>query len=191
MEALAVLGGVAAAWTLSADLIKLGRYLRKMVKSIKYARRDISKTAHEMIVFAELFQDFLDVCYDSLASVSKKSPPPLSLISWTESAILGLRELLRKVGAPTSVHKDGYSLVETLTTHVKWYLSRESVKYFRALLAVARESIQAFSNIRCIEKLEEQLGVLKQAIENGTQQSLERKLGMTLLERRNIVQHQM
>ncbi|PVH97345.1 hypothetical protein DM02DRAFT_533387 [Periconia macrospinosa] len=136
MEGLAVFGGVAAACTLSVEMIKLGRSLRKMVKSIKYARRDI-------------------------------------------------------IGALTSARKYEYSWVETLTAHMKWYLSRASVKYFRASLKVARESIQAYTNIRCIEKLDEQLDMLKKAIENGAEQSLEKELKIKVVERMNTVKQQM
>jgi hypothetical protein len=180
---LAIFGGVAAVCTLSAELIRLSHSLRKMIKSINYASRDISKIAEEMIIFAEQFGGFLRVCSDSPASTTPSSFSPTSLISWTKRATHGLRKLLREVKALTSDVKYDYSIVERVTAHLKWYFSKDSVKCFRASLRVARESMNGFTNVRLIEKLDEQLLFLKRAIREGNRKALEAELGMTVEER--------
>lgn len=188
MEALAIFGGITGACTLGTELIRISRYLRKIVKSVKYARRDISKTAQEMSMFAGLLEDFLDICVGNSASNTEIYSLSESLISWTTSATHGLRKLLKKVRALISHPTKEYSRIEKLTAHVNWYFKRASVEYFRASLRVARESIQAFTNIRCIEKLEEQLAFLKQAVRDGTQRALEAKLQIKLEERIDMLQ---
>jgi hypothetical protein len=178
MEALAILGGVSAGVTLSAEILRLSRSLRKMIKSIKFAKDDIRKVTEEMNIFAELLGQFLRVCSDSPASTTSVSFSPESLVSWTEEATRGLRRLLREVKALASDVKYDYSIVERATAHVKWYFSKSSVKCFCASLRVARESMNGFTNIRVIEKLDEQLIFLKRAIREGNREKIEDKLGM-------------
>ncbi|KAF2684921.1 hypothetical protein K458DRAFT_487167 [Lentithecium fluviatile CBS 122367] len=180
MEVLAIVGGVAAAITLSGELVRLSRSLREIFRSVKYARREIRKTADEMIIFAELFEGFLDCCSDGTPSDTRSSFSAKPLISWTRRAIRGLQKLLSELEALVADPGDEYSLVETLTAHVKWYFSKSSVGGLRASLSVARESINGFTNIRCIEKLEEQLRFLEQAVRDGERQTLEAKLGMAV-----------
>ncbi|KAF2798740.1 hypothetical protein K505DRAFT_295874 [Melanomma pulvis-pyrius CBS 109.77] len=136
---LAIFGGVAAGCTLSAEILRLSRSLRKAIKSIRYARREISKT-------------------------------------------------VRALGADP---KYEYSLVETFTAHVRWYFSKSSVACLRASLSVARECMNGFTNIRCIEKLDEQLRYLKRSVREGNRQALEAKLRMTVEERVEILEQRM
>jgi len=170
-------------------MLRIGRYLRKVIKSIKFARRDVSKTAQEMILFAELYQSFLDACINNSASDIIFSPKPL--ISWTRSVKYGLEELLKRVRALLDGSRYDYSLLETLAAHVKWYFSRSYVKYLRGSLNVARESINGFLNIWQLEKLDEQLRTLKQVARDGAHQALEERLGMTVEERIHILEQSM
>jgi hypothetical protein len=180
MEALAIFGGITAGVTLSAEIIRLSRSLREMIKSIKYARDDINKVAEEMFIFAEQLGQFLRTCSDSPLSTPFVSFSPESLVSWTKGATRGLKRLLREVKALTSDVRYDYSIVERVTAHVKWYFSKGSMKRFRASLRVARESMNGFTNIRVIEKLNEQLIFLKQAIREGNRTKIEAELGMTV-----------
>src|SRR4051812_1523413 len=109
MESPAILGAIAAGSTLSADLLRLSRTLRKMFESIKHAPREISKLADEINKFVGLFEAFLDTCSQIPASGTHASFDPGCLITWVRSAICAVQELLRKVGAFTSNPKYEYS----------------------------------------------------------------------------------
>lgn len=175
---LAIFGGVAAGCTLTAEIMRLTRSLRKMIKSIKYARRDISNIVNEINIFAEFFEHFRYSCSNSPASNARNSFSLESLITWTRSAIHGLGELLKNISALST--DDNHSLVKTVHAHLKWYFNKSAVCCFRASLRVARESMNGFMNIRAIEKLDEQLQFLKQTLGQEERQAIEEKIGQSV-----------
>lgn len=176
---LAIFGGIAGANTLVGQLITLSRSLHKMVKAMRSARRDITKMADGMSIFAELFNDFLEVCPTD--SENKESFSPSSLILWVKKALRGL-EILRKKVEPLLPRKhDDYSFIEKLIAHVAWYLNKSSVKAFRASLCIARESMNGYTNILHIKKLNELLRKI-QNMSEADRQATEEQLGMPLEE---------
>lgn len=112
-----VFGVVAAGVTLGAELLRLSRSLHKMIKGIRYARRDIAKLADEMGIFSGLYDDFLSVCVTGDQSKSRITSPIVRLISWTKDAKKSFQTLLDRVRA--LVHDSRHSWIETLAAHVK------------------------------------------------------------------------
>jgi 23S rRNA A2030 N6-methylase RlmJ len=108
-------------------------------------------------------------------------------MAWAEEAVHGFKELLDRVQA--LIGDSLSSKLDTLIARVRWYFSENEVKFLRSSLSVARESMRGFSNIRVIEKLDEQMRLLKAAIAKGSQRTIEDQLGVDLEERiRMLVQ---
>lgn len=191
MEALAVFGGVAAAITLAAEMLKLSRTLRRMAISVRFARRDIKKISNEMDIAAEAFQAFHELCSADSAPQSGISFDVAPLISWTNAACQGLRILLRKVKGLTSEPRDKPSRRKKLAAHVRWYLYKRSVSYLGMCLSVARESMNGFMNIRKIEKLNEQIELLQRLERDGKRSKVEAKLGVVIEEHMDLLRRQL
>jgi hypothetical protein len=105
------------------------------------------------------------------------------LIAWTKKAIEGLENLLSKVQAVGRNLEYFYSFFEVLTAYVIWLKSKDTIKYLRASLSVARQSMVAFTNIRIIEKLNKELVDLRSALSPTERQRLESKYKMTVEDR--------
>jgi hypothetical protein len=156
-----VFGAVAAGITLGAELLRLSRCLRKMINGFRYARSDVAKLAQEMEIFSGMYDQFMRVCVFESKGKYCNSAPTKRLVSWAEETIKAVVKLLSRVSALVGNAKD--SVIETVAAHVKWYFSENEVKCLRLSLSVARESINGFTNIRVIEKLDEEMDMLRAA----------------------------
>jgi hypothetical protein len=178
-----VFGAVAAGCALGGELLRLSRALRKMIRSVKYARREIVNLSDEIDMFAALYQS-LKTTYDRKrnngASICT-SFPMRKLTSWTESVKRSFEALVDKVEA-LSYDPEYASMIQTAAAHVKWYFERNTVTCLRASLSVARESITGFLNVVEIESLDEQLKLLRKALHDGNRRAVEQQLGMTIEE---------
>ncbi|CAO2655764.1 Nn.00g045670.m01.CDS01 [Neocucurbitaria sp. VM-36] len=173
-----VFGVVAASVTLGAELLRISRSLKEMIKKIRYARREIEDLAKEMVMFSKLYEQFLDAYRTASKSETSFSSAAECLISWTMDAIHDFKILRNKVRALAGDPK--YSVLDTIAAHVRWYFSETAVKYLRASLIVARESMIGITNIRAIQKLDEQLKELRTALTQEHRQAVELKFGMTV-----------
>tara|TARA_R110002003_G_scaffold70_26_gene6556 strand:+ start:5326 stop:5925 length:600 start_codon:yes stop_codon:yes gene_type:complete len=182
-----IFGVVAAGIMLGPELLRLSRSLRKTFKAIRYAPHDLDKLVKEMEIFADLYEDFHDVCTSDPKYKARSSGPAKRLMAWAEEAVHGFKKLLARVQALTGDSLN--SKLDTLIARVRWYFSEDEVKFLRSSLSVARESMRGFSNIRVIEKLDEQMRLLKAAIAKGSQRTIEDQLGVDLEEQiRMLVQ---
>lgn len=185
---LAIFGGVAAANTFIGQFIQLSRSLHKMAKSDKTAPDDIIEMAGEMSIFAGLFETFLDVCRDDS---KKHNTLALSkLIVWSQKAFFGLEKLLEEVEPLISQGKDGhdeYSFVKRVIAHMRWYFSKSAAEHFRVSLRVARESINGYTNVIYIKKINKVLKALRH-IDKQKRRATEKKLGMSLEEYTKVLE---
>jgi hypothetical protein len=130
--------GVAAAGiAFGALILKLSRWLYKSARKIRYARREIMKLVKEMGIFADLYEDFYRVCVSDQRKKGRKTSSTSRLIDWIEDATDAFRGLLNRVRALAGDSR--YSMLETLTAHVKWFFSENEVKYLR--LSVWRKRV--------------------------------------------------
>ncbi|KAF2623605.1 hypothetical protein BU25DRAFT_177347 [Macroventuria anomochaeta] len=179
----AVVGGVA----LSTQLTQCGKKIRKAIKKIKSSRRDISELADDTVIFAGLCEGFLRACADGREAHIGRSSSIGSLNIWIKKTLAGLHELLRKVEALK--HDPRYrSWQDTLIAYLEWFFSTSSVKHLRANMAVARESINGFSNLMCIQKLNEELRMLRIALTRPMSRAeIERNLRLEIEEKIDLV----
>jgi hypothetical protein len=176
-----VFSGVAAAITLGAELLRLSHLLSKMIKTMKTARRDMTKLVAEMETFADLYNDFYGVC---IADRKRGTASTKRLVAWIMQAITAFKTLLDRVRALAG--ETAHGVLDTLAAHVKWYFSENDVKCLRASLSVARESMRGFSNIAVIEKVDGEMELIRAAIARGDGESLremEDGLGMSAREK--------
>jgi hypothetical protein len=187
-----IFGAVAASIAVCGQLIKVGRSIQKAATKIRHARRDIADLADETIIFAGMYQRFLRACAEDLGEQDSTLPAVERLKYWTQATIDDLRELLRKVRALGSHPRYRASLPETVAAHVKWFFSKRSVDGLRVSLSVARESMNGFSNLMCISRLDMELKMLRAALRNEKERRvIEEKLGMTLEDKIRLSQQEM
>jgi hypothetical protein len=178
-----VFGAVAAGIAVSTTLIKLGRSLHKTINKIRYARGEIEKLVAELEIFSGLYSQFMNVCVLEPEAKYRDATPTRRLEAWTKEAIHAIRKLLKRVRGMA-----GESMVGKVAAHVKWFFSEHEVKCLRLSLCVARESMNGFTTIRAIEKLDEQMAALRAAIVQGHRQTLEKQLGITIEVRIKILE---
>lgn len=177
----------AAAVTLCPVIIGITSSLCNAAKSIKYARRELEDLTNEMLIFSVLYRQFLELCSknkkDKQASSARKR-----LKSWAEKAIFDFEKLSRHVDALSTKPLQHHSATETLTAHFKWYLKKSTLKYFRASLIVARQSMLGFINICNIERLDEELAMLRSVLTRKEKLDIEKKTGKTVEELIQLLQ---
>lgn len=174
----------AAAITFGTAIWKVSEKLNALAKEIKYARREIEKLVKEMSIFADLYEDFYRVCIPDQRKQGRKTSSTKRLLDWIEDAIDAFESLVGRVRALAGDSR--YSMLETLTAHVRWYFSKNEVNYLRYSLNVAQENMRGFSNLTIIKKINEEIQIIKDAIAQGDQQliqNLENRLGISLEER--------
>jgi hypothetical protein len=177
---------------LGPELLRLSRSLRKTFRAIRSAPRDVDKLVKEMEIFAGLYEDFLEICSSGEKHDARSISAVKLLAAWARKAIKGMTKLLERVQALSGGPLN--SKMETLVAYLRWYFSDREVKFLRSSLNVARESIIGFSNIRAVQRLEEQIRLLKAAMAQDNQQTIEARLDvsleeqMKLLERKRLVE---
>lgn len=171
-----VLGGVASAITVGVVILEISSKLKKLIKDVRHARREIKHLTEEMGTFAKLYECFFDAYKEQSASDAGFRSAAKCLISWARNAILDFKLLHDNVCALAGDPE--YSPLETVVAHIKWYFSKTTVKYLRASLVVARESMMGITNIRAIQKLDEQLRRLRLALTQEQKQAIEKEFGM-------------
>jgi hypothetical protein len=179
-----VAGVVAASITFGALILKISQSLYESATKIKYARRELMKLVKEMGIFADLYEDFYRVCVSDQRKKGRNTSSTRRLIDWIQDATGALRVLVNRVQAIAGDPR--YSMLETLTAHVKWFFGENEVKYLRSSLGVAQESMRGFSNLRVIETINEEIQMIRAVIAQGDRQAiqaLELDLGVTLEER--------
>jgi hypothetical protein len=165
-----IFGAVAAGLTICTQLAQLGNAIRKGVKRIKNARKDVLELSDEAVLFTSLDR----------------------LVAWLEQPESALSELLEKVKALIRDPKYQYSWQEKCIAQIEWFGSKGAVKRLRASLSIARSSISGYSNLMCIQKLNEELRMLHLATRcDENRRIVQAQLGMTLEKKIDIVERAM
>ena len=100
----------------------------------------------------------------------------------------GFKNLLHRVQAVGRDPRYEHSTLEVITAHYRWIMSKSTLRYLRASLNVARQSMVAFTNIRVLGKLNEELAYLRSALASPDKRhNIELRHGVTLEERIEIV----
>jgi hypothetical protein len=184
----AAVGGVA----LCATLVDIGLAIHKATKRIKNTRQDVAELTNETMIFAGLCDEFFRTCVDDQEAMRGAASSILALKAWIEKTSTELLALLQKVEAVGPAARFRHSLQDTLIAYLEWLSSKDTVKRLRNSLTVARASIDGFSNLMCIRKLNEELRVLYAILANETdRRKAELELGMKLEEKIQMVQQRM
>jgi len=172
---------------LSTVLAKTVREIRTTVQDIHYARGDILEVEKEVDLFSRIYDDFLDACDEASSMTKNASKIKTSLISWTRKTIKGFKNLLYKVHAVARDPEYYHSIREVASAYYIWLRSKGTVRYLRASLSVARQSMVAFTNVRIIEKLNEELAHLRSPLSSTERATIELRLKMPVEERIRII----
>ncbi|KAH6616470.1 hypothetical protein C7974DRAFT_45351 [Boeremia exigua] len=176
-----IFGAVAAGIGVGSELIRLGCAIQKRIKRVKDSRKDIERLANETIIFAGLYKRFLRACEEDPDAYTTDVSAILPLISWAQKTVDSLTTLLQRVESLYPQSKPRTDFEDRAVAHLVWYRSTSTVKALRASLSVARESINGFSNLMCLEKLKDQLKTLRKALLDPHKRSaLERDLGISV-----------
>lgn len=165
-------------------ILKISKELRKAAKKVRTARREIMELVKEMGIFSDLYEDFYRVCVSDQRKKGRNTFPTQGLIDWIQDAIKAFKSLVYRVRALTGDSK--YSMLETITAHVKWLRGGDEVEYLRCALSVARENMRGFTNLKLIEAINEEMQLIQDILTRRDQreiEDLEIKLGITLEER--------
>jgi len=184
LEAAGIAIGIVGLSTVLATTV---RKIRTTVQDIHYAQGDILEVEKEVDLFARIYDDFLDACDEASSMTKNASKIKTSLISWTQKTIEGFKNLLHKVEAIARNPEYYYSVRKVAAAYYCWLRSKGTVKYLRASLSIARQSMIAFTNIRVIEKLNEELAHLRSALSPTEREGIELRLNMTVEDRVKII----
>jgi hypothetical protein len=176
---------------LPVAIISTVKILRKTVQSVENAQPELLNLVKETDLFAGVYDAFLDVLDEDFSSKEGATKIKRDLMSYTKKLMKGFENLRHQVQAIDRNPKYYYSTIERITAHVIWMRSTSTIKYLRASLSVARQSIIAFTNIRLIEKLNEELAYLRSALLLTERHRIELKYGMTVERRIDVVRKKM
>ncbi|KAF1365582.1 hypothetical protein EJ07DRAFT_151065 [Lizonia empirigonia] len=166
---------------IASELIRLGCGVQKLIKKVKNARPEVEKLANETILFVGLYKRFMRACNDDTDAFTKDQSAMRPLILWAERTANELEKLLDQVKALYPQSKIRWGFEDDAIARVVWINKQSQVKALRASLSVARESIHGFTNLMCLKKVNDQIGLMMAALRNPNKRHvLERKLGTTL-----------
>ncbi|KAF2193360.1 hypothetical protein K469DRAFT_234751 [Zopfia rhizophila CBS 207.26] len=181
-------GVAAAAITLVPVFIKFSRSLRRCVKTIIYAKKEILDLSQEAFVFASILAEFAELAEKDHGS-ARTVRDLEKLIKWSRYALKGLRVLLRKVRCLS--FNSGASTIAIILAHKDWLLNRRFVKSFRASLCAAREYMALSLHLRIIKKLDEELGLLNKILARGDSLTREQKIMFQRLKQKSRARKKM
>ncbi|KAK3197386.1 hypothetical protein GRF29_216g1060 [Pseudopithomyces chartarum] len=165
-----------AIFGLPTVLVATAKMLRKTVKSIKYAEREVLDLAREMEWFDGTCKRFAP-CANETSEIVRH------LKSWSKKAKVGYDELLSKVKVLATQPGYRHFTMEMLIARLRWNQSKSFIKYLRASLSVARQSMVAFTNIYHIEKLDREMAFLRSALSTSDIKCIEKMHGKTVEKR--------
>lgn len=187
-----IFGAVAAGITVCHELSRLAKVIREATKTIQNSRKDIAELSDETVIFTGLYGAFLQTCEDDPKACQKTVSSLRRLKSWANSTIHGLQKILDKVAILRLDRQVRYSITDTLRAELKWLFGRKAVMLLRTSLSVARQSIEGFSNLMCLGKLNEQLDMLRIALKSASKrQAVEQKFGMSVEDKIESLQQRM
>lgn len=173
-----------AIFGLPTVLVATAKMLRKTVKSIKYAEREVLDLAREMEWFDGTCKRFAP-CANETSEIVRH------LKSWSKKAKVGYDELLSKVKVLATQPGYRHFTMEMLIARLRWNQSKSFIKYLRASLSVARQSMVAFTNIYHIEKLDREMAFLRSALSTSDIKCIEKMHGKTVEKRIEELQKEM
>ncbi|KAJ8111518.1 hypothetical protein OPT61_g5914 [Boeremia exigua] len=180
-----VAGLALAGLALIGPLTKCGIEVKETFKKIKSSRRDISKLADDTVIFAGLCTDFLQICANEHKAHADKSAPIKCLIAWIRKMLKALRKILQKVKA---LDQSPLSLQDKIIAYIEWFFSTSTVERLRANINFASVNIQGFTNVMFIEKINEELRMLKRALKQPSKhKEIEGDLGMSIGEKIDLL----
>jgi hypothetical protein len=87
---------VLSAITLGPVIIQTYRAFRRVVKSVKHAPRELLELTNEMETFADLYDNFVDVCLTKPSNGRRAPSAGKHLVAWTKKALKDFDDLLSK-----------------------------------------------------------------------------------------------
>ena len=181
-------GAAAASIALLTQLTQCGVQIHKAIKKIKRSRTDIAELADETIIFAGLCDDFLRTRNGERKVSTRGNSSMESLDAWIKKTLKGLQEVLQTVEGLRK-RRSRTSLEKRLIAYLEWFFSASLVKRLRENMSVATDSVQGFSTLICIQKLNEELQMLRVALTRPSRRKeIEEELGMSIEDKINILQ---
>lgn len=179
-----IFGAVVAGVSVCHEMSRIAKAIRDIAKAIKNAPKDIAKLSDETIIFTGLYSTFLQTCEDDPKICQGAAMSIDRLKVWAESTIKRLKVILKEGDAIRPDSNYRYSLRHTWKAHWKWLIRRNVVAALHTSLSVARQSIEGFSNLMCIRKLNEELVLLRHALlDPMKRRALEQELGVPLVDK--------
>jgi len=172
---------------LPVAIVSTVKIFRKTVQAVENAQPELRNLVKETDLLDGVFASFLDVLDEDPSYTQGTSKFTRDLVYYTEKLRNNFDSLRHEVRAVDRDFKYDYSRIERLTARIVWLRSTSTIKYLRASLSVARQSIIAFTNIRLIEKQNEELAYLRSALPLTEIRRIESKYGMTVEERIEVV----
>lgn len=170
----------AAAISLCPLIIQTAYQLRRVAKSIRFARRELGDLTAEMDLFSHFYNDFMKVTSERKKRGGRASSARKRLISWAERAKLDFQKLSQRVDALARDPVHEHSFADVVSAHVKWFLDMDNWKYLRYTLVVARQSMVGFTYVCNMERLDEQLAFLRSIITAEQRNKIEQEYGETV-----------
>ncbi|OWY54659.1 hypothetical protein AALT_g11579 [Alternaria alternata] len=172
---------------LPVAIVSTVKIFRKTVQAVENAQPELRNLVKETGLLDGVFASFLDVLDEDPSYIQGTSKFARDLTYYTENLMKDFDSLRHGVRAVDRDFKYDYSRIERLTALIVWLRSTSTIKYLRASLSVARQSIIAFTNIRLIEKQNEELAHLRSALPLTEILRIESKYGMTVERRIEVV----
>ena len=185
-----VLGAVAAGIAICHEITYLAKEIHKIAKNIKNAPKDIGTLTDETVIFTGLYGDFLETCEQNTK---------FQKVVWMDRLKAYAGNLIRRLqaivteGEALRVDVDyRHPLKDTLRAHWNWLIRRNVVTHLRTTLAIASQTITGFLNIICIQRLNEELELLRSILNNPEKRTrIESEIGVSLEDKIRCIENKM
>lgn len=154
-EAVLVVGGVASFIQIAATLTSLTRKLKRCLRILRYAPKEVEQLRREMSEFSFCLQWFGDQAHGWLQKLEgspKKARIKKHLTRMEEgckAVVGGLKTLLRKL----FLNRSQNSSLEAFIDRIRWYFREPQVKGLRLGLQSTKSSVTLFMTLIIFEDL--------------------------------------
>lgn len=185
-----IFGAVAAGIAICHEITRLAKEIHKVAKNIKNAPKDLGTLTDETVIFTGLYGDFLETCERN--TKSQKAVWMKHLEAYANNLIQRLEAILTEGDALRVDIDYRHPLKDTLKAHWNWLMRRNVVTHLRTTLAIVSQTITGFLNIICIQRLDEELGLLRNILNNPEKRTqIESELGVSLEDKIRCIENKM
>jgi len=171
-EVLLAVGGVTSFLQIANTLTSLTKELKRCIRILRYAPKEVKQLRHEMWNFSlnlQWFDNLANECLEEMEDFPEKTTRLQQLDAMLKECkmiVNGFKKFLRRF----FVAKSQSSSFEVFVDRIRWYFRQSQVIGLRLALESTKSSISLFTTLLMLETLVKKIAQLERALKEVPQE---------------------